>query len=276
MRVYISADGEGITGLVNSAEMYPGEPDYAFGREMMTGDVNAAIAGSFAGGATEVLVNDAHWSMRNILLEKLDPRAELIRGFNKPLTMVEQIQGADRLFFVGYHARVGDSDGVANETLLGKEIIAVRMNGRAVGEGEINAAIAGHFGVPVAMASGDDVLGEELKQTIPGIQYAITKYAIDRWTARCLPPDRSWERIHQAAKNACLQNDFTPYRVSGPVTFEVEFVSTASAGLASLIPRVERVTKRATAFTGHDIIEAWKGLISMVLLGSTAADPIYG
>jgi D-amino peptidase len=277
LRIYISADGEGITGLVNSAEMYPGQPEYEFGREMMTGDVNAAIAGAFDGGATDVLVNDSHWSMRNLLPLKLDPRAQLIRGFNKHLAMVEQIAGADGAFFIGYHARVGDSDSVANETILGREMIEVRMNGRPVGEGDINAALAGHFGVPVLLASGDDILKAQLTETLPDVEFAVTKYAIDRWTARCLSPEESWSRIREAAARAVQKaGQVRPFRVEGPVEFEVEFVSTASAHLASLIPGVERPRPRVAAYRGADVIEAWRGLFAMILLGSTAADAIYG
>jgi D-amino peptidase len=257
--------------------MYPGQPEYEFGREMMTGDVNAAIAGAFDAGATSVVVNDSHWSMRNILPQKLDPRAELIRGFNKPLCMVEQVGEADVAFFVGYHARVGDSDGVANETVLGKEMYAVRMNGRPVGETEINAALAGHFGVPVVLATGDDVYAREVKAALPWVEVAVTKYAIDKWTARCLSPEESWRRIREAARRA-VENaaKARPYVVEGPVTFEVEFVSTAVANVAALIPGATRPHPRVVAFTGQDIVEAWRGCLALMLLGATASDPIYG
>lgn len=277
MKVYISADGEGITSLVSSAEMFPGEPDYDFGREMMTADVNAAIEGAFDGGAGAVVVNDSHWNMRNILPKALDPRAELIRGFNKHLCMVEQIGQADCAFFIGYHARVGDSDGVANETVLGKELHSIRMNGRPVGESEINAAVAGHFGVPIVMASGDDVFESELRKTLPEVEFAITKYAIDKWTARCLSPDVSHAAIKNAATAAVSRaRSVKPYVVSGPVTFEVEFVSTAVANVASIVPGVTRPHPRVVAFQGADILEAWRGLFALLLLGSTASDKIYG
>src|SRR5699024_137748 len=113
---------------------------------LMTLDVNAAIRGAFAAGAKEVLVNDAHWTMLNIQYEKLDERASLIRGGSKKLSMMEQVEGYDAVFFIGYHAKVGHSDGVANETMSGPEMYEMRMNGVPVGEIEINAAIAGHFG----------------------------------------------------------------------------------------------------------------------------------
>ena len=188
MRVLISADAEGVTGITNTNELMFGRVHYEFMRTMMTDDVNAAIEGAFAGGATSVVVNDAHWTMTNVQIERLDPRAELIKGFHKHLCMVEGVQDADAVFFLGYHARTGDSDGVGNETILGREIVEIRMNGKPVGESEINAAVCGQFGVPVVFASGDDLYEKELRETLPDVEFGLTKYALDRWTARCLSP----------------------------------------------------------------------------------------
>src|SRR4029079_4995678 len=123
---------------------------------------NAAIEGAYAGGATEVVVNDAHWTMTNVLIEELDPRADLIKGFHKQLCMVEGVQDADAVFFLGYHARTGDSDGVGNETILGREIVEIRMNGKPVGESEINAALVGHLGAPARVATGRERCGRSI------------------------------------------------------------------------------------------------------------------
>ena len=101
MKIYISADGEGISGMVSTQEIYETGKDYARFRTLMTQDVNAAIAGAFDAGATEVVVNDSHWSMLNLIFEDVDPRADVIRGFNKDLCMVEQVDGFDAAFFVG-------------------------------------------------------------------------------------------------------------------------------------------------------------------------------
>ncbi|HET7094256.1 MAG TPA: M55 family metallopeptidase, partial [Thermomicrobiales bacterium] len=116
MRVLISADSEGVTGVTNTDELMYGRPHYEFMRQMMTDDVNAAVEGAYAGGATEIVVNDSHWTMTNVMIERLDPRADLIKGFHKHLCMVEGAQDADAVFFLGYHCRTGDSDGVGNET----------------------------------------------------------------------------------------------------------------------------------------------------------------
>src|SRR5215217_8439633 len=202
MRVLISADAEGVTGITNTNELMFGRVHYEFMRTMMTDDVNAAIEGAFTGGATSVVVNDAHWTMTNVQIERLDPRAELIKGFHKHLCMVEGVQNADAVFFLGYHARTGDSDGVANETILGREIVEIRLNGKSVGESEINAAVCGHFGVPVVFASGDDLYEKEVRQTLPDLEFGLTKYALDRWTARCLAPQRSHANITAAGKRA--------------------------------------------------------------------------
>jgi D-amino peptidase len=279
MRVLISADAEGVTGVTNTTELLFGKPHWEWMRGMMTADVNAAIAGAFQGGATEVIVNDSHWTMTNVLIEQLDPRADLIKGFHKHLCMVEGVQETDAVFFLGYHARTGDSDGVGNETILGREIVEIRMNGKPVGESEINAAVAGHFGVPVVFASGDDLYEQELRQTLPDVEFGLTKYALDRWTARCLSPQRSHANIQAAAKRAVVRattGAFKPYRLEGPVELAVTFSSTAEALMASLVPGSVRRSPREVVFTGGDAVCAWKGFFAVLLLGWSATDEVYG
>jgi len=278
MRVYVSVDGEGATGVVTPGEMYPGRVGYEFGRRMMTLDTNAAVDGAFEAGADEVLVNDAHWNMTNILLEELDPRADLIRGGNKHLGMMEGInEDFDAVFFIGYHARAGHSDGVGNETIWGREVIEVRMNGEPVGEAEINAAIAGCFGVPVVMVSGDDAFCEEIRETLPDLEVAVVKKHVNRFAARCLPPDRAHDLIRRAALNALGRlTSYKPHVLDGPVELETEFMSTAEATMGSMMPGSVRKSPRVVAFTGQNTVEAWKGCFSIQVLGCAASDEIYG
>jgi D-amino peptidase len=279
MRILISADAEGVTGVTTTTELLFGKPHWEWMRQMMTDDVNAAVEGAFAGGATEVVVNDSHWTMTNVLIERLDPRADLIKGFHKHLCMVEGVQQADAVFFLGYHARTGDSDGVANETILGREIVEIRLNGKPVGESEINAAVCGQFGVPVVFASGDDLYEKELRQTLPDVEFGLTKYALDRWTARCLSPERSHANIRAAAQRAverAKQGAFTPYRLDGEVELAVTFSSTAEALMASLVPGSVREMPRIVGFRGADAVAAWKGFLAVLLLGWTATDEVYG
>lgn len=279
MRVLISADSEGVTGITNTNELLFGRPHYEFMRTMMTDDVNAAIDGAFAGGATEVVVNDAHWTMTNVQIERLDPRADLIKGFHKHLCMVEGVQNADAVFFLGYHARTGDSDGVGNETILGREIVEIRMNGQPVGESEINAAVCGQFEVPVVFASGDDLYERELRQTLPEVEFGLTKYALDRWAARCFPPERSHANIRDAARRAverAKEGGFSPYRLEGPVSLSVTFSSTAEALMASLVPGSVREAPRVVTFTADNAVDAWKGFFAVLLLGWSGTDEVYG
>jgi D-amino peptidase len=279
MRVLISADAEGVTGVTNTTELLFGKPHWEWMRGMMTDDVNAAIDGAFAGGATEVVVNDSHWTMTNVRIECLDPRADLIKGFHKHLAMVAGVEDANAVFFLGYHARTGDSDGVANETILGREIVEIRMNGQPVGESEINAAVCGHFGVPVVFASGDDLYEKELRQTLPDVEFGLTKYALDRWTARCLAPERSHANIRGAAQKAVERakaGAFSPYKVEGEVELSVTFSSTAEALMASLIPGSVRETPRIVSFRAADAVAAWKGFFAVLLLGWSATDEVYG
>ena len=279
MRVPISADSEGVTGITNTNELMFGRVHYEFMRGMMTDDVNAAVDGAFAGGATEVVVNDAHWAKTNVQIERLDPRAELIKGFHKHLCMVEGVQEADVVFFLGYHARTGDSDGVGNETILGREIVEIRMNGKPVGESEINAAVCGQFGVPVVFASGDDLYEKELRETLPDVEFGLTKYAIDRWTARCLSPERSLGNIRDAAKRAVTRaksDPREPYQIAGPVSLSVTFSSTAEALMASLVPGSVRETPRTVTYSADTAVDAWKGFFAVLLLGWSATDEVYG
>lgn len=279
MRVLISADAEGVTGITSTDELLYGRPHFSFMRDMMTEDVNAAVAGAFAGGATEVVVNDSHWTMTNVLIERLDPRAYLIKGHQKHLCMVEGVQDADAVFFLGYHCRTGDSDGVGNETILGREIVEIRLNGQPVGESEINAAVCGHFGVPVVFASGDDLYERELRQSLPKVEFGLTKYALGRWTARCLAPERSRQNIQCAAQRAVERaklDEFEPFRIDGPMSLAVTFSSTAEAQVASLLPGAVRLTPRTVSYEADNPVDTWKGFYAALLLGWSATDEVYG
>jgi D-amino peptidase len=280
VKVLISADGEGVSGITSSEELVRGKPDYARFQHLMTADVNAAIDGAFAGGATEVLVNDSHWGMNNILIEELDPRADLVRGFHKPLCMMHGAEGeADTIFCVGYHAKVGHSDGVANETMIGREMIEIRMNGRPVGELDINATIAAHFGRSISLVTGDDAFVAEAQEALGDVESAVTKYALDRWTARLVGLDRARAAIRDAAERAARRasaGEFGPPRLDLPITYEVEFTSTSEALMGALVPGARRTSPRVVEFRGDDALAAWRGLFTVILLGWSATDEVYG
>jgi|SRR5690625_774131 len=277
MKIYIVADGEGISGVVSSEEMHPGGSRFHEFRRLMTMDVNAAIAGAFEAGATEVVVNDAHWSMLNIIYEQLDERAELIRGSNKSMSMVEQIEHFDGALFIGLHAKVGHSHGVANETLVGPEMNEMRMNGIPIGEVELNAALAGYFDVPVLMVSGDNCLATEAIALFDDIETAVVKWSIDRFAARCLSLKNAHLEIKTKAYQAISRiRDFIPYKIIGTTEFEIEWTSTAECKRASLIPGSYFKSPRIIAYKGDDVLEAWRGIHACLNLGITAFDRFYG
>ena len=189
MKVYVSVDMEGVTGLTDPEEMHAGGRGYERGCELMTGDANAAVDGAYAAGAEAVVVNDAHGSTKNLRIDLLDPRATLIRGPGKPMRMAEGLTAGFRAAcFVGYHARAGVQHGVLNHTWMGKEIQNVYLNGELCGETRLVAGFAGFLGVPVVLVTGDEAVCEEAREVLGDVETVAVKRGIDKFAAELLPP----------------------------------------------------------------------------------------
>lgn len=278
MKVYISVDMEGITGIAVKAQVVEGHPAYERARRFMTHDINAAVAGAFDAGATEVLVNDGHFTMTNILIEDLDPRARLITGRNKHLSQMEGLDASfSAVFYIGYHASVGTAGAVINHTYLGKAVREVRRNGRAASEAEINSGIAGHFGVPIVLITGDDKAVAEATAVLGAIESVVVKRGIDRYVANSMTLAASAVLIREAAKRALGRVKEIPVPpVPSPVTFEIDFMSTAEAAITTLFPTVELRGPRTVAVTDRDYLRAFKAFNGCLLLGNTVADDIFG
>jgi D-amino peptidase len=274
MKIYISADMEGVTGVTHSQDVIPGRSQYERFRGLLTADVNAAIEGAWQAGATEFLVNEAHDGMRNILLEDLDPRAEVIVGQRKPLSMMQGFEGADLVFFVGYHARTG-TEGVLSHTFDSPTVVTgVWLNGEPCSEARMNATLAGLRGVPVGLVTGDDLACAEAEALYDGVQIAQVKTAVDRYTARCLSPHTARERIREAARRATGNGDLTPYAPEPPYSFTVEFATTSSAASVLFFPGLERADDRRVSWTQEDYETAFKMFIGVMRL--SRSDPDYG
>lgn len=280
MKIYISADMEGVTGVTLSEEVLIEGREYECFRRLMTADVNAAVEGAIEAGASEVLVNDGHWHMSNLLLEELHPAARLIRGNHvKPLSMMEGIDPSFAVvLFIGYHAMVGRNSGVMNETYWGREVLEFRLNGEPIGELAMNAAIAGAMGVPVGMVSGDDAVADEARALLgESVEVAVVKESLERFAAICLPPAVTAPLIRDAARRAVQRSALMrPWVVEGEVEFEVDWASTAEAATAALVPGCRRVSPRTTAYRADSYMEAFRGLLASLLLGKIASDPSYG
>jgi D-amino peptidase len=270
MKVYISVDMEGGTGIASALHMK--DSGYARMVKMLTAEVNHAIQGAFEAGATEVLVNDAHGSMTNILIEDLDERAELISGSNKHLCQMEGIDETyDAVFFIGYHAHEGNGDAVLNHTIMGSVVTEIRRNGDVVGETAINAGIAGAYGVPVVLVAGDDAVCAEARRFLGDIETVVTKKAIDRYAARVLPPNRVQKMMRETAKRALERKDIRPHAITGPVEFQITTKLTSMAHMCCLFPNVERRGPKVIAVKAPDYIGAYKQLLGCLIIAKDAA-----
>lgn len=271
MRIYISVDMEGITGVAVGKHVRPGEKDYDRFRKLMTQEANAAIEGALSAGAAECVVSDGHGPMTNILVEDMHPAARLISGSNKMLCQMEGIDGGfDAVFLVGYHQREGGGDGILNHTLIGRIVYEVRLNGEPADEAAINAGLAGAFGVPVALVTGDHAVCADAQRRLPGVVVAPVKEALDRVVAFTSTPERAHALIRERAQEAVeavRAGRVAPYRVTAPVTFEVDFKRTACAHMPTLFPGVERRGPRTIAVTDGDYVRAFKQFWGSLIIG---------
>jgi D-amino peptidase len=269
MKVLISVDMEGATGITTWKDVIPGEMFYNQSRKLLTTDVNSAIEGVLEAGASEILVNEAHDGMRNLLLDEINPKARVIRGFGgKQLCMVEGIdENFDKVFLLAYHARAGTLGAILNHTLL-TDIHNFWIDGALVGEGGISAALAGHFGVPVALVTGDDKVVKEMRELLGNnFETVEVKRGISRYSADCIPPEVTCGLIRDAARRA-ISAKTKPYRVKSPCAIEVEFTSLEMGNLACWVPTVERVEPRRVKCTANNVVDAWKPIWASILLAS--------
>ena len=273
MRVYISVDMEGVAGVAHEDQTDPTDPrhaaEYARSCRLMTGEANAAIEGALAAGATAVCVNDSHWLMRNLIADELHEAAELISGGPKLYSMVEGIDGGfDAAMFIGYHARAGTGNAIIDHTYTDR-VHEVRVNGTAFGEVGLNAALAGSFGVPVALVSGDRALAAEVRALLgEQVEVVVVKDPLGRYAARSVAPAVARRRIHDGAKRA-LEHAHQPFTVSSPVTVSVDFARSQMAEMAALIPGSQRTGGRTVEYTHADYREAFKAFRAMYNLAAT-------
>ncbi len=271
-KIFISADMEGIWGVVHANQTSQASPEYTAARKWMVDDVNAVIAGLLEGGAGEVVVNDSHGSMRNISAEALNPKAALISGSPKPLSMMQGIDATyDGVVLVGYHARAGSALAILDHTISGGTIRAIRVNGREFPEMGLNAAIAGYYKVPVIMLSGDtETCAQAMSLFGDAFVTAAVKQATGRFAAQMLPQDEARARLREAAKQAVSRaGKVPPFRIEPPYTFEVEFLTSGQAELPLMLPGVKRPSPRSVSFTATDYIEGFKMLRGIIALASS-------
>jgi D-amino peptidase len=262
LKIYISADMEGVGGVVSGDQLGPTSFEYQRFREFMTQEVSAAIDAAFAAGATEILVSDSHGNAQNLLIEKFPKNVMVVRGFPRPLMMMQGIDETfDGAIFIGYHSSTTNPQGVRAHTISSARLADIRLNNISMPEGGINAAIAGHFNVPVIMISGDDAACKEVKSLLGDIEDAVVKWNYGFHSARTMTPEAAQDLIRSKVRAAVTRiKDFRPYKLKTPIQLDVRFKNYRPSELLSYLPIVERTDAHSIKFMGRDMIETSKFL----------------
>lgn len=278
MRVYISADLEGVNGVVHSSQTQPGEPGYERAVDLMHAELSAVIEGARSGGADEVVVADAHWDARNLRHELLPEGTTLLTGWQRPYSMMSGIHAGsfDCIFFTGYHARAGVARGVLSHTYRAKVFLEVCLNGIPVGETGLNAALAGRFGVPVALVTGDDAACAEATELLGGVRSVAVKQAVSRYSAFCQSQDVTIASLRAAAARALsdkgLWRLFVP---PSPSTLSITLACPSMADGAELLPQVTRVSDSSIEVSDADYSVLFKLMLAIGVLGASRRDPHF-
>ncbi|MCX6542988.1 MAG: M55 family metallopeptidase [Acidobacteria bacterium] len=270
-KLFISVDMEGITGVVQPAQLGPTGFEYPQAREWATGEVNAAITAARSAGVKEFVVCDSHGNAQNLLIDKLPEDVRIVRGFPRPLEMMQGIDGSfGGVLLIGYHASEWNVDAVRSHTISSMKLLGIKLNGTFVMEAVFNAAIAGHFGVPVLFVSGDRIAVAELQKTLPQVEGVVVKEPFGFHSAMTVTPARGRQLIGEGVTRALLKaSQARPYTLKTPIDLEVGFKFTPDAERAAYIPGLSRVDAHFVRGTFADMPTITK-LIQVL----TALEPI--
>jgi D-amino peptidase len=273
-KVYISVDMEGTVGAVTGEQLGPSGFEYSRFRELMTREALAAVSAAQRAGASEVLVSDSHGNGQNLLIERFPPEVRIIRSWPRRLAMMAGIdESFDAVIFIGYHSSTDNRQGVRAHTFSSARLTSVKLNGTPVTEGAFNAAIAGHFGVPVVMISGDDRAVAEVRQVIGDVEGAEVKQALGFHSAKTLTPDAAYELIEAKVEAALGRlSDFQPYRVKAPIELEISFKHYRPVEVLGFLRSVERIDSHTLRFRGENMLEI-SDFVNFVLNYDSNAQP---
>ena len=275
MKVYISMDAEGISGIYKLAQVMPGNSEYDYARKLMACDINAAAAGAFDAGADAVFVNDAHNNGDNLRITDLDERIVLCSGADRPYTMAEGAQKRfDAALLIGYHARKG-SKGVISHSYAYGSMVEMKLNGKIISEYELIGHMIGYYGTPVVFISGDDIVTADAKQNILGIHTVAVKECISNGAASCIHPNVTARMIRAEVKRALeeIETEKTqPMTVEGDVEIDVRYSAEAQAWKAMAAPNAERLGETVVRYHGKDYKEAYLAFVTGTALAGTFGD----
>ncbi|MCY0880198.1 MAG: M55 family metallopeptidase [Firmicutes bacterium] len=276
MKVWISVDMEGISGIVDREQLLPEGRRYQEGREAMMADLEAVLEALRAEPDVEsIVVNDSHDGMLNLWPERVGERVRLISGGAKPWSMNQGVQDADVALYVGYHARAGTRGAIMDHTYAG-EIFSVTLNNQEVGETGINAALAGFWGVPVALVTGDDKVVAEATELLPHVEGVVVKEGISRRAALTLPRTDVNQRLKDGVCRALAryrQGVLVPWRLEEPIHLTVTVMTPEMADRAMYCPGAQRVDGRTVTFEAPNMAEAFRAFYVVMALSSNR--PLY-
>jgi D-amino peptidase len=274
MKVFLSSDMEGTAGVVDWEQCVGDGPEAAAGRALLLAEVNAAIEGALAGGATEIVVNDSHSTMRNLPAGELAGGASYISGSHKPLYMMQGLDGSfGAVLFVSYHGSMGAPAGLSH-TYNPRAVVEARLGGAVTGEAGINALVAAHYGVPVVLVTGDRCACEETAALIPGVHTAVVKEHVSRLAAHSLHPARACALIRETAQRAVQGAAGARPPPVGSAPLEISVRTTDIAEAASWVRGVERTGPRELRFTGEDPLAVYRSFCAAILLTRTVAEMV--
>lgn len=273
MKVFISSDMEGTTGVVDWGQAVGPGPEYQYYRGLLQDEVNAAIDGALDAGATEFLVNDSHSSMQNLRPDQLHGQASYLSGKHKPMYMVQGLDASyDAVFLISYHGSM-TSSAVLSHTYNPRAIADVTLNGTVCGESGINALVAQAYGVPVVLITGDQTTADEALPFCPGIEAVVVKQSWTRFAATSLHPDRARQLIAEGARSALQRlSSFGPPRISLPASLEVRFHNGDFAQMAAWLHGVERLDEKTVRMVDDDPLRLFRTFITSVALTRSIVD----
>ncbi len=267
MKVYLSFDFEGVAGIVDWAQCREGEPAYELGVRLMLGEVNAAIEGAVAGGATEIVANDAHGAMRNLDPAALAHGASYVSGRHKQLYMMQDLDGSfDVIFLVGYHGSISGPASTLSHTYNPDVFAAARLDGREVGESGINALVADHYGIPVGLVTGDEVTQDETAPFAPMAVQVVTKHSRSRFAAHSLHPDTARGLIREGAQQAverAAAGTLVPPRLARPLRLDLDVQTADMAEVGSWVKGAERAGTRTIRIESDDALAVFRSFVAV-------------
>jgi D-amino peptidase len=273
VKIFLSSDIEGTAGIADWGQVL-GSGEYEMGRRLLQDEVNAAIDGAVEAGATEIVVNDSHWTMQNLVPAELHANASYISGKHKPMYMVEGLdESFDAVFFVAYHGSISAETAILSHTYNPFAIYDVKLNGQVVGESALNALVALHHRVPVALITGDDVTVAEAEPFMPGIEGVVVKRSITRFAAHSLHPQEACRRIREGAARAVAGlSALGPPAIRLPAQLDVALLTADMAEMATWIGGIDRTGVREVRIEGDDPLSLYRRFVAMVAFTRTIAE----